>query len=107
MITITPENINEILNDTDNYLFFYFTATWCGPCKRIASSIVKLDEGLTEKKIKFCKVDIDENDEFCEKCNIKSVPTFIIVKDKKIIGTVNGANIKQVGDLIKECCKDL
>ena len=107
MITITPENINEILNDTDNYLFFYFTATWCGPCKKISPSIVKLAEGLTEKKIKFCKVDIGENDKFCEKCNIKSVPTFIVVKDKKILGIVNGADINKVGNLIKECCKDL
>ena len=68
--------------------------------------IVKLAEGLIEKKIKFCKVDIDDNDEFCEKCNIKSVPTFIVVKDKKIF-KVNGADINKVGNLIKECCKDL
>lgn len=107
MITITPENINEHLDNIDNYLFFYFTATWCGPCKRIYPSIVKLDEGLKEKSITFCKVDIDENDEFCEKCNIKSVPTFIIIKDKKILGTTNGADINKVGELIKEYCSDL
>lgn len=107
MITITPKNTDEVLDDTDNYLFFYFTATWCGPCKRIAPSIIKLDEGLSEKKIRFCKVDIDENEELCERCEIKSVPTFIIMKDKKILGTVNGANIDKVGELIKEHCKDL
>ena len=107
MITITPENINDVLEDKDNYLFFYFTATWCGPCKRIAPSIDKLDEGLKEKKITFYKVDIDENDEFSEKCEIKSVPTFIIMKEKKILGTVNGADINQVGELIKECCTEL
>ena len=107
MLEITPTNINDTLSDTDNFLFFYFTASWCGPCKRIAPSIVKLDEGLKDKPILFCKVDIDNNDEFSEKCEIKSVPTFIIIKDKKILGNVNGSNIEKVGELIKNCCKDL
>ena len=107
MLTITPQNTNEVLDDKDNYLFFYFTASWCGPCKRIAPSIDKLDEGLKEKKITFCKVDIDENDEFSEKCEIKSVPTFMIMKEKKVLGTVNGSSIDKVGELIKECCTDL
>ena len=43
---------------------------------------------------------------FVKNVNIKSVPTFIVVKDKKILGTVNGADINKVGNLIKECCKD-
>ena len=107
MLIITPNNINETLEDKDNFLFFYFTASWCGPCKRIAPSIEKLDEGLKDKKIVFCKVDIDDNDKFSEKCEIKSVPTFIIMKDKKILGTVNGSDINKVGELIKKCCPNL
>jgi len=106
MKNITEENIKEVLDDKD-YLFFYFTASWCGPCKRIYPSIVKLEEGLIEKDITFCKVDIDENDEFSEKCDIKSVPTFIIIKNKNVLGRTNGADIKKVGELIKQCCSDL
>ena len=63
--------------------------------------------GLKEKQIVFCKVDLDDNDAFSEKCEIKSVPTFIIMKEKKILGTVNGSDINKVGELIKNCCKDL
>ena len=106
MKIITPENIKEVLEDHD-YLFFYFTASWCGPCKRILPSIEKLEEGLKEKAITFCKVDINENEDFSEKCNIKSVPTFKIIKNKNILGSTNGADIKKVGELIKKYCSDL
>ena len=56
--------------------------------------IIKLMEGLDSNKIKFYMVDIDENDDLCEKCNIKSVPTFILFKDKNEVGQCKGADIE-------------
>ena len=49
-------------------------------------------------------IDIDENDTLCEKCNIQSVPTFILFKDKQEIGQCKGANIVPVAELIKPYC---
>jgi thioredoxin-like negative regulator of GroEL len=49
-------------------------------------------------------VDIDENDDLCEKCNIKSVPTFILFKDKNEVGQCKGADIVHVANLIKPYC---
>ena len=94
------ENDISHLKGKECHILFYFTATWCGPCKRIAPSIVKLDEGLTEKKIKFCKVDIDENEEFCDKCDIRAVPTFYIMNGKNLLSQCSGADIKTIGEMI-------
>ena len=103
MESITVDNVSEIINQPE-YLLFYFTAKWCGPCQRIKPMILELKEGLKTDKIKFYMIDIDENDELCEKCEITSVPTFILFKDKKEVGHCKGANIISVANLIKPYC---
>ena len=65
---------------------------------------MKLKEGLTTDQIKFYLIDIDENDDLCEKCEITSVPTFILFKDKESVGQTKGANIVPVAELIKPYC---
>ena len=103
MEEITEDNISDILNQS-NYLLFYFTAKWCGPCQKIKPMILKLKEGLQTDKIKFYMIDIDENDDLCAKCNVTSVPTFILFKDRQSVGQVKGANIVPVAELIKPYC---
>lgn len=103
MEVITEENIRQVIQQ-EEYLLFYFTAKWCGPCQKIKPMILKLKEGLQTDKIKFYLIDIDENDDLCEKCGITSVPTFILFKDKIEVGKTKGANIKSVAELIKPYC---
>ena len=62
MECITEDNIRAIINQ-DEYLLFYFTAKWCGPCQKIKPMILKLKDGLKTDKLKFYMIDIDENDE--------------------------------------------
>ena len=103
MDEITEDNIRDILNQSE-YLLFYFTAKWCGPCQTIKPLILKLKDGLKTDNIKFYLIDIDENDDLCEKCKVTSVPTFILFKDKKEVGQTKGANILSVAELIKPYC---
>ena len=103
MECINCDNVKTIIEQPE-YLLFYFTAKWCGPCQKIKPMIIKLMEGLDSTKIKFYMVDIDENDNLCEKCNIKSVPTFILFKDKNEVGQCKGADIVPVANLIKPYC---
>ena len=103
MELITEDNIRQVIQQ-EEYLLFYFTAKWCGPCQKIKPMILKLKDGLQTDKIKFYLIDIDENDDLCEKCGITSVPTFILFKDKKEVGQTKGANIQSVAELIKPYC---
>ena len=83
----------------------YFTAKWCGPCQKIAPLMIDLSNKLKEKKdynIEFYKIDIDKNEEFCDKCEIKSVPTFFIMNGKDLLNSCKGANIEVIGNIIVE-----
>ena len=101
MDEIREDNISDILKQSE-YLLFYFTANWCGPCQKISPMVEELSKKLSDK-IDFYKIQIDddENEEICEKCEIKSVPTFILFKERSSLGIINGADINKLIVLIK------
>jgi thiol-disulfide isomerase/thioredoxin len=83
----------------------YFTASWCGPCQKIKPFLDELSDKLKEKgeySIEFYKIDIDKNEDFCNKCNIKSVPTFFIMNGKDLLSSLNGANKMKLSEIIVE-----
>ena len=59
--------------------------------------VLKLQEGLQTNNIKFYVVDIDSNGDLCEKCNVTSVPTFILFKDKKFNRTMQRSRYQGCG----------
>lgn len=105
MNTITDENINNIL-EKEEYLFLYFSASWCGPCKKLLPLVEELNNRNTNDKLIFYYVNIDENEKLCSSCNIKQVPSYGIIKNKKVLGLDTGSDINKVGDLLKNCIKD-
>ena len=100
-MNIIQGNDISFLENKKSLSLFYFTASWCGPCKRIFPLMDKLSKGLDSTKINIYKVDIDENDEISTKYDIKSVPTFILIKDSETIDSCSGADIEKVRELLK------
>lgn len=73
-----------------------FYADWCGPCKMIAPKFAELSEQYKSRNIKFFKVNIDDNEEIGGALNVRSLPTFITMKDGKVVSTVEGADIQRI-----------
>ena len=81
-----------------------FWAEWCGPCKIIAPIL----DGLAEEydgKIKFVKVDTEENFETPSTYGILSLPTLLVFKEGQQIERITGARPK--GDLMRYLDKAL
>jgi thiol-disulfide isomerase/thioredoxin len=93
------DNIDEILSQNELSLL-YFTATWCGPCRKIYPSLCKLNDRL--KYIEIYKIDIDKNEKLSEEKNIKSIPYFEIYEGDKSCGDCSGSDIIKVASLIKK-----
>ena len=68
-----------------------FWAPWCGPC-RVMEPI--LDELATQHKgrVKFTKLNVDDNQDTAAKYEILSIPTLLVFESgqvqKKLIGAV-------------------
>ena len=57
-----------------------FWAAWCGPCKAIAPVIQEIAIEYSGK-VKVGKVDVDQNNQIAMQYGIRSIPTFLIIKD--------------------------
>lgn len=71
---------------------FYFTADWCGPCKKVRPIVEELNRDQTD--VKFQIIDVDSEGELTRKFEIKSIPTFIKLEDNKEVKRVTGAQTK-------------
>lgn len=80
--------------DNNEFILFYFTASWCKPCQRVYPDIIKIINELNTNKVLFYKIDIsdDDNNELVEKCKVESVPTFMLFKKRSFIDKFSGAD---------------
>jgi thioredoxin 1 len=70
--------------------FVDFFAEWCMPCLMMAPIVDELNEKF-KGKIKFGKVNVDDNKELAQKFNIMSIPNMILFKDGKKVSQFIGA----------------
>lgn len=70
-----------------------FWASWCGPCKMQGPVIDELSE--EDKNIKFCKLNVDENQATASSLGIMSIPTLLVKKDGKIVDQIVGYHPKE------------
>lgn len=55
-----------------------FTATWCGPCQRIAPILDQLAAEY-DGKVVIYKVDIDKNRDLAKAFNVSSIPAILYI----------------------------
>ncbi|MFA4953358.1 MAG: thioredoxin [Candidatus Pacearchaeota archaeon] len=67
-----------------------FFAEWCMPCLMMAPVIDELAEKF-RGKIKFGKVNVEDNQEIARKFKISSIPNFVLMKNGKVIDNFIGA----------------
>ena len=66
-----------------------FWAEWCGPCKSMHPVFTRMAKKF--KKIRFARLNIDQNQEIATRLGIQSIPIFIMFKNGNAIDKVVGA----------------
>lgn len=70
---------------------FYFTADWCGPCKKVRPIV----EDMKKDGFEFQMIDADYEQLLVKRFEVKSVPTFILMEDGKEINRMTGAKTRE------------
>jgi thioredoxin 1 len=89
-ITITDENFNDEVVNSELPVLIDFWAVWCGPCRMIAPLVEEL-AGEYEGKVKIGKLDVDNNQQSAIKFGVRSIPTLLIFKNGSVVDTIIGA----------------
>lgn len=67
-----------------------FTASWCGPCKKIGPYFEELATKYTD--VIFVKIDVDDLDDVAAECGISAMPTFQLYSNGVKVQEMTGAD---------------
>ena len=71
----------------------YFTADWCNPCKKTRPIVEELNR--EQIMAKFFIIDVDVEPEMAQDFEVRSIPTFVLIKDNAEVYRVTGAQTRQ------------
>lgn len=92
VITVTNENFNEEVLNSEKPVLIDFWASWCGPCRMVAPILDEIAEEVPS--VKVGKINVDEQQELAVKFEVMSIPTLVLVKDGQVVNKSVGAKSK-------------
>ncbi len=92
VLTITKENFQEEVMQSDKPVLVDFWASWCGPCKMVGPILDEIAKERTD--IKIGKVNVDEQPELASSFQIMSIPTMMVFKNGEVTNKSMGARPK-------------
>lgn len=72
-----------------------FTGKWCSACHVVEAVLEKEVIPQYQDKVKFVKIDVEEDEKATQKYDILSVPTLIMLSNDKEVARLSGSITKE------------
>lgn len=89
VITLHSSGFDSIVHKGQPILVDFW-AEWCAPCRYMHPIFEKLASKYAAR-IRFGRLNVDENGDIAARYHVFSIPTFILFKDSQPVGQVLGA----------------
>lgn len=103
MFDVTKDTFEKEVLQKKMPVLVDFWAPWCGPCRIVGPVLEKLSSEYSSK-LKFAKLNVDDNQEIAAQFDVRGIPCMIVFNKgnelDRIIGAYSEAELRRKIDLI-------
>ncbi len=88
-VEVTDADFEDEVLKSDLPVLVDFWAPWCGPCRMVAPIVEELANEY-DGKVKFVKLNTDDNVQIASRYGIRSIPTLLVFKGGESVDQVIG-----------------
>jgi thioredoxin 1 len=102
VMTLTSDNWQKEVVESDKPVLVDFWATWCGPCRQLSPTIDRIADNYAGR-VKVGKVNMDDNQDLGIQYGVSSIPLLLLFKGgeqprQKLVGLQREADITKLID---------
>ena len=90
MLDVTTDTFEREVLKNNLPVLVDFWAPWCGPCRVVTPTLEKLASEYVNK-LKFAKLNVDDNQDIAVKYDVRGIPCMIIFKGGQEVDRIIGA----------------
>ena len=83
VVTITAENFDNEVKNSDIPVLVDFWAAWCGPCQ-MQGPVVEQAAEVLDGNVKIGKLNVDEAGHLAQEYGVMSIPTLILFENGEV-----------------------
>ena len=86
---ININSFNSEVVNSDRLTIVDFFANWCGPCRKLSPILEEVEAELAGR-VKFTKINTDENIDTAKEYQVSGLPTLLVFKNGEVVERMVG-----------------